>query len=150
MSMMDNIKAKAESLLHGKGFEGGKILTAVHDLIQQQGGIDGVIKKFQDQGLGATIQSWISSGANQSISADQIKSVFGQENIQKAADKVGIDSSSLTQKLTTALPTIIDKLSPNGQISASSFSFDNLMKVGSSFFSKDASNEPPQTPSQPH
>lgn len=60
--------------------------------IETQGGIRGLINKFEQQGFGGIIQSWIGSGENLPVSMEQISSIFGTSNISSLASKVGLNS----------------------------------------------------------
>ena len=55
--------------------------TAVNGFIQQHGGVQGVIAQLEQQGLGGVARSWISTGPNQPISADQINKAFGGSGV---------------------------------------------------------------------
>jgi uncharacterized protein YidB (DUF937 family) len=83
-----------------------------------QGGLGGLVSKFQEAGLGDVIGSWIGSGQNQSISADQISSVLGSDAIAGMAGKLGIDPSQVAGQLSSILPGLVDKLTPTGQAPA--------------------------------
>jgi uncharacterized protein YidB (DUF937 family) len=102
------------------GVVGGEMATVVNSLIQQHGGIQGVIAQLEKQGLGATARSWVSTGPNQPISADQVNQVFGSGMLGQLAAKAGLNPQELSQKLSQVLPTAIDKLTPGGQIPAQS------------------------------
>ncbi|HTD30976.1 MAG TPA: YidB family protein, partial [Steroidobacteraceae bacterium] len=56
------------------GAVGAGVVTAMNSLIQQHGGLQGVVTQLEQQGLGNTVRSWISSGPNQPISAEQVTS----------------------------------------------------------------------------
>ena len=43
---------------------------------------------MQQQGLGATVQSWVGHGANLPISADQVHTAFGADTVQALETKV--------------------------------------------------------------
>ena len=45
----------------------------------QLGGLGGLVEKFQQAGLGDVVGSWIGTGQNQPISADQLSSVLGSD-----------------------------------------------------------------------
>jgi uncharacterized protein YidB (DUF937 family) len=60
------------------------------------------------------------------ISADQIQHVLGNTQVQQMAAKVGISPEAASSQLAQLLPTIVDKLTPNGQVPAQS----NLMEMG--------------------
>lgn len=113
MSMMDMIQEKAASVLGSSNIQ---LTQAVSKIIEESGGMDGLIKKFQDKGLGDVVQSWISNTPNKSVTSDQITNVFGPALMQKVASKVGMFPDTLSQQLATYLPLLVDKLSPNGMV----------------------------------
>jgi uncharacterized protein YidB (DUF937 family) len=98
------------------GAVGAEMATVVNSLIQQHGGLQGIIGQLEKQGLGATARSWIAQGPNQPISPDQLHQVFGSGMIAELAAKAGMNPQELTQKLSQVLPTAIDKLTPSGQV----------------------------------
>jgi len=106
------------SLLDGLlgGVIGGQMTTVVNSFIQQHGGIQGIVAQFEKQGLGPTVQSWIGTGPNQPISADQVHQVFGSGMLTQLAAKAGMNPQDLAQKLSQVLPVAIDKLTPGGQV----------------------------------
>jgi uncharacterized protein YidB (DUF937 family) len=106
------------SLLDGLlgGVVGGEMATMVNSFIQQHGGVQGIVAQLEKQGLGATVQSWVSTGANQPISPDQVHQAFGGGTLAQLAAKVGMNPQELAQKLSQVLPTAIDKLTPEGRI----------------------------------
>jgi uncharacterized protein YidB (DUF937 family) len=100
------------------GMVGGVMAGVVNSLIQQHGGVQGIVSQFEKQGLGPTVRSWVSTGANQPISPDQVHNVFGSDMIGQLAAKVGMNPQELSQKLSQVLPQAIDKLTPGGQVPA--------------------------------
>jgi len=112
MSLFDDLAGK----LTGTG-EGGGLAASVLDLLNnQQGGISGLLEGFQKQGLGHIVSSWIGTGANLPVSAEQLQQVFGSGQIQAFAQKAGIDPQTAGSQLSGMLPEIVDKLTPDGQI----------------------------------
>lgn len=83
---------------------------------QRSGGIDGLVQRFQQQGLGEVISSWVGTGANQPISAEQITNAIGSDRLDALAGKVGIPPEQVSAALTQLLPTLIDRLTPDGKI----------------------------------
>jgi uncharacterized protein YidB (DUF937 family) len=102
------------------GAVGAEMVTAVNALIQQHGGVQGIVTQLEQQGLGGVARSWISNGPNQAISADQVHQVFGSGMITQLAARVGMTPQELAQKLSQALPVAIDKLTPAGTVPAKS------------------------------
>ena len=80
------------------------------------GGIGGLLSQFQQAGLGHVAQSWIGNGANQSISPDQLQSVFGQDQTQAMAAQAGMGHGDFLQQLSQQLPQAVDGATPNGQL----------------------------------
>lgn len=90
--------------------------TGVQGFVDQNGGLSGLKAKFEQNGAGSIVQSWISTGPNLPITPEQLQKVMGNQFVQDAAAKLGIDPTTATQKLTEMLPTLIDKMTPNGQL----------------------------------
>jgi uncharacterized protein YidB (DUF937 family) len=98
------------------------ILEMIHN---HPGGISGLVQSFHQQGLGELVNSWISTGQNLPISADQLQQVLGSERVQQLASRVGISPDQAGSQLAQILPTIVDKLTPNGNIEQG-----NLLEMG--------------------
>jgi uncharacterized protein YidB (DUF937 family) len=71
---------------------------------------------FEEKGLGGIASSWIGTRANQQISVDQLASVLGPERIAQLAEKVGISPDHAQQVITQLLASLVDHLTPNGQM----------------------------------
>ena|ERR1700756_4607752 len=93
-------------------------LTAILAYINspQVGGIGGLQKMFQQGGLGNVVNSWIGSGQNMSVSPGQLQNVVHSGALEQAAQQSGIDSTGLIGMMSTLLPHLVDKLTPNGQV----------------------------------
>lgn len=82
----------------------------------QTGGIGGLLSQFQAGGLGHLVESWISTGANLPVSAQQLEQVLGSAKIAELAKSAGLTPAATGSKLAELLPMIVDKLTPNGVI----------------------------------
>jgi uncharacterized protein YidB (DUF937 family) len=107
--------------LVGKLFSGGdknKLFESIIGIINnpQKGGLSGLVQMFQDKGLGDTVSSWISTGKNLPVSADQIKQALGSDQIQQISEHVGVSQEEASTGLADLLPEIIDKLTPDGKM----------------------------------
>jgi uncharacterized protein YidB (DUF937 family) len=71
---------------------------------------------FEQKGLGGVIASWIGTGQNLPISAEQLQNVLHSDALQNIAAKTGMDPAQLTSVLSQMLPHVVDKLTPNGQV----------------------------------
>ena len=98
------------------GVIGAEMATVVNGLIEKHGGVQGIVSQLQQQGLGATVKSWVGTGPNQPISPDQVHQAFGQDTIAALAAKAGLNPQELAQKLAQILPQAIDKLTPGGVV----------------------------------
>lgn len=78
------------------------------------GGLAGLSEKFNEAGLGNVLHSWIGSGQNLPISADQLQSVLGSDTVRQIASKLGVDPDQAAQQLAALLPGLVDKLTPSG------------------------------------
>lgn len=88
----------------------------MHLLTSQPGGLSGLVQIFHEKGLGCIVNSWVSTGQNFPISAEQIRGVLGNEQVQQFATKVGISPDLATSKIAELLPVVVDKLTPDGKV----------------------------------
>ena len=96
------------------GIVGAEMATTVNHLIEQHGGVAGIVSQLQQKGLGDTVKSWIGTGPNLPVSTDQLHQALGAGAISQLAAKMGVNPQDLLAKLAQALPTAIDKLTPGG------------------------------------
>ena len=82
------------------------------------GGLGGLVAKFQQSGLGDVVQSWISSGQNMPVSADQLSNVLGNDTISGLAKRLGLNPGDVAGQLSQVLPQVVDHLTPSGQMPA--------------------------------
>ncbi|MRR07030.1 MAG: DUF937 domain-containing protein [Deltaproteobacteria bacterium] len=118
MGLLDEIVGKAAGILGGdKGDQSG-LLGSVMEMVagKESGGMAGLVQSFQEKGFGGIISSWIGTGENLPISADQIQQVMGSDVVQNLAAKFGISTEELSGKLAEFLPSAIDKMTPNGTL----------------------------------
>jgi uncharacterized protein YidB (DUF937 family) len=98
------------------GVVGAEMVTVVNGLIQKHGGLSGMIEQLKTQGLGDAVKSWISTGPNLPIAPDQVHQAFGSDTMTQLAAKLGMTPAELSAKLSTALPQIVDKMTPGGVV----------------------------------
>lgn len=105
-----------------KGIVGGVIgaeaLSLIKAYVEKEGGLDAVVKKFQDGGYKKQVESWISTGQNQAISAIEVGQAIGIEKVKKLAEATGVDVNKARELLAEYLPIAIDKATPEGKLPA--------------------------------
>lgn len=79
------------------------------------GGLGGLFQMLQNAGLGDALNSWIGGGPNQSVSAADISRVFGDGQLQQLADSAGVSQGEAAEHLSSLLPELVNKLTPDGQ-----------------------------------
>jgi uncharacterized protein YidB (DUF937 family) len=116
MSLFGDLAGKLAGGATGGG--GGQALVAsiIEMLNSREGGLSGLAETFQQKGLGDIVSSWIGTGQNLPVSADQIQQVLGNDQIRSFAQSVGISADDAGPKLAELLPGIVDKLTPDGQV----------------------------------
>ena len=118
MGMLDGLLGSLMGGMTGDG-TGGKqsplVLMALQ-LLQQNGGLQGVLAKFQQAGYGAQADSWVSTGQNQPINADVLSQVLDHGQLGQIAQQLGMSHGDAAGGLASLLPQMIDKMTPQGQV----------------------------------
>lgn len=117
MGLLDSL---AGGMLEKVMGEKGAMAQVAMDMLNQHGGLSGVLDKFKEGGLAEEAASWVGKGENLPISADQIASVLGNGQLAELAAKFGIDTNTLSAQIAEHLPSIVDKLTPDGEVPAES------------------------------
>jgi uncharacterized protein YidB (DUF937 family) len=133
MGLLDEVLAMAGSTGAQQGTH-ATALTAIMGYINspQVGGLAGLQSMFQQGGLGHILSSWVGNGQNLPVSASQLQNVLHGGALQQAAEKAGIDPTQLTGMMSTLMPHLVDKLSPNGQLPDASALQKMLQGLGAS------------------
>ena len=76
----------------------------------------GLVAALQQGGLGKQVQSWLGNGANLPITADQLKAVISNAQVQDLARQLGLPVDATLKVLAQYLPGIVDEASPNGKL----------------------------------
>jgi uncharacterized protein YidB (DUF937 family) len=117
----DSLGSVLGGLGRGNQQHGGNLLLQlVLSMLQQNGGLEGVLGKFREGGLGQQADSWVSTGQNMNISADQLQQVFGSSAISNLAAQLGMSEGQASSTMAQLLPDVINRLTPEGQVPANS------------------------------
>lgn len=123
MGLLDNLLGAATQSLGQQTGGGQNWMALISGLLANgalQGGLPGLLQQLQAGGLGDQVQSWISTGANQTISADQLTGALGGAGglLGQLAQQAGVSPVEAGNQLSHWLPQIVDQLTPNGQLPA--------------------------------
>lgn len=101
-----------------KGADKGALTSIIELLNSSQGGADGILGKLKQGGLGDIVDSWIGTGKNKAVKSSQISNALDSEQVGQIAGKLGISENDAAKKIAQYLPTIIDKITPDGNASS--------------------------------
>ena len=117
MSLLDI----AEQALGGANSAGGgsAAIGEVMNLVNSYpGGVGGLVSCFEKNGLGGVARSWVGTGGNQPVSAQQVQSGLGNDAISSIASKLGVPPDVASGVVAQLLPHVVDHMTPGGQIPA--------------------------------
>ena len=77
--------------------------------------------------MGDIAKSWVGSGNNLPVNGDQLMQVFGEQKLGAMAEQSGMNLQKFLPILVAALPMIIDKLTPDGEVNDKS---NNMLQQG--------------------
>ena len=100
--------------------KGNILLQLVLSMLQQQGGLGGVLGKFREAGMGDQADSWVGTGQNMNISPNQLEQVFGSGALSDIASKLGMSQDQAGSAMSQMLPELINQLTPQGQVTPDS------------------------------
>ena len=127
MSLLDDLENKAANTMLGGS--SNPLATGLLQMINSTpGGLSGLVQSFHEKGLGSIAASWVGTGQNLPITADQIQHVLGSDQVKQLAAKAGISPDAAGTALSQLLPNLVDKLTPNGQMPQHS----SLLEMGMS------------------
>ena len=92
------------------------LLQIALQMLQQNGGLQGMLGKFQQAGYGQQAQSWIGTGQNMPIDPGALSQIFGQGQLGQIAQQLGISHDEAAGQLAQALPDVVDRMTPTGEI----------------------------------
>lgn len=98
-----------------RGGEGGGAATG-GAMAGGLGGLGALVQQFQQGGLGDLVGSWVGTGQNLPISAEQLQGVIGSEQIAAFAQQFGLSQGDAASKLSELMPQVVDRLTPGGEL----------------------------------
>jgi uncharacterized protein YidB (DUF937 family) len=116
-------------ILGGGGGQGGKgggsgaamagmAMAAAPVLLKflQGGGLNKLLGNMQAKGMEDKAQSWVSKGDNRAITPQELEQVVPKEQIDQLAQQAGVPAQQAEEVLAQALPQVVDKVTPEGQV----------------------------------
>jgi len=89
---------------------GGNTGTTVSD------GVQHLMDRFRQNGLGDKIESWISTKPNKPISPGEMEQGLGSDMVNWLTKETGMAKDQLLSGLSRYLPEAVDKLTPKGKV----------------------------------
>lgn len=89
------------------------VITMLND--PRIGGLQGLAQRFQQNGLGDVLNSWVSTGQNQPIDPNDLQQVLGHDQVSQMAQQAGVPPQQGSSLIAMLLPQLIDQLTPQGQ-----------------------------------
>lgn len=122
MGLLDSLLSMAAGSTKATKSNQNAVSTIMEVLIQnkQSGGLDGLIGTLTKGGLGNEVDSWISTGKNKSVKTSQLNNVLSSDLVSQIASRLGISNTAALGMVAKFLPLIIDKLTPDGKVTAQS------------------------------
>jgi uncharacterized protein YidB (DUF937 family) len=90
------------------------LLSLIFD--EKRGGFAGFIDRFRSKGMTELVTSWLGNSENRSLTQAQLESALGPQVLQQMASRLDLAPGALNTALTHLLPSVIDKLSPDGRL----------------------------------
>ena len=79
-------------------------------------GLGGLIKQFQQKGLGDVVDSWVSTGKNKNVAPDEISVALGGDVVDELSRRTGLTRDQVVGELARMLPNVVDNLTPDGRL----------------------------------
>ena len=117
MGILDGVLGSVMGSVAGTtGQQNSGAMGAVMGLIQQNGGLGGVLEMFNTNGLAEQAKSWVSTGPNMDIDASHVQQVFGGDSIGALASQLGLSQDQAGGASAQLLPQLIDQFTPSGHV----------------------------------
>jgi uncharacterized protein YidB (DUF937 family) len=98
-----------------QGHEGG--MASIQKLFGANGMRD-IVSKLSSSGFGPQVQSWVGTGVNQPISSAQVQQTVDPATLQQVSQRSGMTPEEVSNHVAQALPDMVDKATPNGEMPA--------------------------------
>jgi uncharacterized protein YidB (DUF937 family) len=108
---------------------GGNLLSQLGQLFESgpgglgttvSSGLQDLLARFQDAGQREKADSWVAAGSNQPLPETDLEAALGDETLAEIAAKTGLSRAELLRRLSTSLPEVVNRLTPQGRLPTAS------------------------------
>ena len=104
----------------GMGNKGGALLVILLPLViqwvQRNGGLGGVLQRFQHKGYSQQAASWVSTGPNQALEPQAVNDVVGTDELSRLSQQLGVSPDEVSTGMAQILPEMVNRLTPQGGV----------------------------------
>jgi uncharacterized protein YidB (DUF937 family) len=96
----------------------GSMMTVIGPLLATllaNGGLKKILSGMKANGLTAQADSWVGTGENHAIGADQVRQALGDDQINQVAQHLGVDSDQASRVLARVIPGLVNTVTPDGE-----------------------------------
>ena len=94
----------------GDPAQAAAVMGTMLELLQQKGGLGGLLDTFRASGLGAQADSWASAGPNEPVSGTQVEQALGRPIVDLIAQKLGLSPEQARATLAQLVPAIASRM----------------------------------------
>ncbi|CDS49506.1 hypothetical protein [Polaromonas sp. CG9_12] len=104
----------------GLGNKGSALMLLLLPLamqwVQRNGGIGGVLERFQNKGYSQQAASWVSTGANEELQPQAVNDVVGADELSRLSQQLGVSQEEVSSGMAQILPEMMNQLTPQGGV----------------------------------
>ena len=93
----------------------GALAPVVIGMIKS-GGLQKIVQGFQQKGMGAQADSWVSTGGNAQVSGSDMRVGLGDDEVRQFAQEAGIPEDEAADVLAAVVPQVVNGLTPDGRV----------------------------------
>jgi uncharacterized protein YidB (DUF937 family) len=82
------------------------------------GGVGELVDRFRQSGHGEAADSWVQSGPNKELTADDLGKAIGPDILGTLSAQTGLSRDELLKRLAGVLPSAVDQYTPEGRLPA--------------------------------
>ena len=117
MGLLDGVLGGVMDSLGKGGTAGGNpLLQMVMNVVQQNGGLAGLVNNLGQRGLADQVASWVGTGANLPVSGEQLGQALGGGALADLAARFGMNGAEVGDSLAKYLPEVVNQLTPEGRL----------------------------------